>query len=194
MLERKRLVLILPNLKQEGPEWEAWRNSGVGASDLGVILGVAPKNYGTIKDLIHEKATGESKNKINSFIANKGKEIEAKVRAKFELTSDGEFPARCAEKGIVHASYDGLGIFPLEIKYCGAKNTNAIPAHHYVQMQQQMWVADMPRMLFIRSNDGVTTFECWVEFNPWFWKQAEKEIKKFWKRVISAKGISAKSL
>lgn len=174
---------MILDLSQQGEAWEKWRNSGVGASDLGVILGIAPKNYGTVKDLIQEKATGVYKNKINDYIANKGKEIEAKVRAKFELTSDGEFPAVCAEKGIIHASYDGLGLFPVEIKYCGDKNLNVIPPHHYAQMQQQLFVADMERMLFIRSNDGVTTFECWVEFNPWFWKQAHKEIERFWKRV-----------
>ena len=174
---------MILDLKQEGQVWEDWRNSGVGASDLGVILGVSPKNYGSVKDLIEEKVHG-TKKKINEYIANKGKEIEAKVRAKFELTSDGEFPAVCAEKGIIHASYDGLGVFPVEIKYCGAKNINAIPPHHYSQMQQQMWVADMPRMLFIRSNDGVTTFECWIEFNSWYWKQAEKKIEGFRKSVL----------
>src|SRR6185369_888331 len=106
--------LIKIDLQQGTELWHRWRLDGVGASELAMVLNESP--YGNRKDLLNEKITGISAKKIPEFLERKGKEIEAKVRAKYELTSDGEFQAICAEQdanGFIRCSFDGYGEFPI---------------------------------------------------------------------------------
>jgi len=172
-------------MQQGTQEWLERRRQSIGSSDTPVILGLSPYSHPTIAELIKEKR-GEAQPRKNEWVLQKGHEIEAKVRAKFELTSDGEFPPAFMENGIYHASLDGFNSkigMPIEIKYVGAKNVNNIPAHHYAQLMHLMYVSKTDKILFIRSNDGINTFETFVEFNPWFWKKAMPELERFWKRV-----------
>jgi putative phage-type endonuclease len=175
--------LIKRDLIQGSAEWTAWRLSGLGASELAELLDESP--YGDPKKLLARKM-GKAEEKKNQYILDKGHDIETKVRAKYQMKSDGEFPPVCAELDelpFFRASFDGLGAFPLEIKYCGEKNLNVVNKHHWVQIQGQLAVAGADRMLLIKSHNGVDTAEIWVERVEWFWKRALVEIKKFEKKL-----------
>ena len=154
-----------------------------------MVLNESP--YGNRKDLLNEKITGISAKKIPEFLEKKGKEIEAKVRARYEFTSDGEFQAICAEQdanGFIRASYDGYGEFPIEVKYKGKEKLGFVPLHDWMQNQQQMAIACAPKILVLQSNDGVNVKEIWLEFNLDFWLKAEKELINFWVKVERGRG------
>ncbi|QCG99204.1 endonuclease (plasmid) [Azospirillum sp. TSA2s] len=107
------------NLRQGSAEWLAWRDQGVSASDIAVVLGISP--YKTPWRLWAEKAGKVPPEDLsdNMFVAH-GKRCEPAVRAWFEAKHDTMLFPACAEADhpIIRASFDGLtddGI-PVELK------------------------------------------------------------------------------
>lgn len=124
-----------------------------------MILGIS--KYKNAHKLWQEKTGAiETKDDYN-FIFEKGKAIEAKARAYFELMNDKDCPPVCLEMDIytfIRASLDGYNEkenFALEIKYVGKDAMGEeVPPHHFAQLQHQMMVCGANDITYIRSNDG----------------------------------------
>ncbi|WP_207462126.1 lambda-exonuclease family protein [Azospirillum sp. SYSU D00513] len=108
------------NVRQGSAEWLAWRDKGVSASDMAIILGLSP--YKSLWRLWAEKAGVVPPEDLsgNMFVAH-GKRSEPAVRRWFESKHDTMLLPACAESSdtpIIRASFDGLsddGI-PVELK------------------------------------------------------------------------------
>ena len=147
-------------LEQGTDEWHDWRKEGIGASEAPMVLGIS--TYKTSHKLWQEKTGIVETKDENNFVFEKGKSIEAKARAHFELMNDKDCPPICMEMTeypFIRASLDGYNAkenFALEIKYVGKDAMeDVIPAHHMAQLQHQMMVCGANDITYIRSNDGV---------------------------------------
>jgi len=139
-------------LKQGSPEWHTWRRKGVGASETPILLEKSP--YSTTKrDLFFDKSGLDVEmEEQDNFIFRVGHEQEEIIRAAMERETGIKFEPVCLERNGVHlASLDGYdpGKTVLEAKYVGkkvlalAKKTQEIPEHHLIQINKQMFVADV---------------------------------------------------
>lgn len=162
----------------------------MGASELPIILGEVPKNYGTYDELLTEKLGGAPRKK-NDFIMQKGHETETKIRAKLSMKYDLELVPLCVEYDpfpFFRASLDGYhSKLTIEAKFCGGNNLNLVPVHHWIQIQGQLAVTGQDEIVLAKSNNGIDVAEIRIEFNSWFWRKALPEIKKFKKRVESGR-------
>ncbi|KAA1053888.1 YqaJ viral recombinase family protein [Azospirillum argentinense] len=107
------------NLRQGSAKWLAWRDQGVSASDIAVVLGISP--YKSPWRLYAEKAGKVPPEDLsgNMFVAH-GKRCEPALRAWFEVKHDTLLFPACGEADhpYIRASFDGLtddGI-PVELK------------------------------------------------------------------------------
>lgn len=187
-LEESPSVLI--NLAQNTPEWLEWRKTVIGASDTPMIMGLG--THGDMLDVFIAKVYG--KEPENSFILAKGHEIEDKVRANYQITSDGDFPSVCMQKDFLGASADGWNEekrIGLEIKYTGIANMgDEIPEKFYCQCQQQMYVFDVPNWILLRSNDGITIRKDVILRDKRYFGKKLTILKKFWARVQEYKVLN----
>lgn len=175
-------------LEQGTDEWHKWRLQGIGASEAPMILGIS--KYKSAHKLWQEK-TGAIETKDDwNFIFEKGKAIEAKARAYFEIMNDKECPPCCMEMDefpFIRASLDGYNVkenFALEIKYVGKDAMGeAITPQHYAQVQHQMMVCGAKDLTFIRSNDGKTFKADVIKMDEPFIEKLLADEIKFWVMV-----------
>jgi putative phage-type endonuclease len=127
-------------------EWLEWRKKGAGASEVAAIIGVNP--YTTCRQVWLEK-TGRSKGFEGNFATQRGTELEAKARSRYELISMEDMPPATIihpKYDIVRVSLDGLRSDNkkiLEIKCPGESNhkiaqSGKVPDHYVPQVQYQM--------------------------------------------------------
>jgi putative phage-type endonuclease len=91
------------DLSQGSPAWIHWRDSGVGASDAPVIMGV--DYYGVTRErLLHEKITGE-KRKTN-FEMRRGNRLEPLARSLYEQQLG--YPHRVEPAVIEHSEHSWM--------------------------------------------------------------------------------------
>jgi putative phage-type endonuclease len=147
---------VVIDLTQGSDAWKEWRRLGVGGSDAPIILGLS--KYMTRQELLEEKITGVSKRK-NDFVLEKGHEFEAKIRAKYELTTDGDFPPTCFQSDVLEwlrVSLDGYNRdtnTAWEIKWVGKNNVHVeISPSHYCQCQHELMVSGASQVLLLRGN------------------------------------------
>lgn len=153
----------MENLVQGTQEWIEWRKKGIGASEMAAILGLCP--YSTKHQVWLEK-TGRAQNFAGNFATQRGNELEAKARARYELFTMEDAPAALA----VHPKYDICRVsldgkrsdnkLILEIKclgkeYHGMAMSGIIPPHYVPQVQYQLAVtgADMCHFFSYGSDD-----------------------------------------
>lgn len=154
-----------------------------------MILGIS--KYKTAHKLWQEKTGAiETKDDYN-FIFEKGKAIEAKARAYFELMNDKDCPPVCIEAEdlpFLKASLDGYNEkenFALEIKYVGKDAMeDEIPAHHMAQLQHQLMICGAGDITYIRSNDGVKFKADVVKRDQKYIDELLKAELAFWKMVV----------
>lgn len=179
--------MIKVDLIQGSDDWKRWRLAGLGASELAELLDESP--YGGPAELLQMKLTGVERPK-NERVMQKGHDIEPKIRAKLSMKYDLEFETSCAEYEpfpFFRCSFDGYNPkMVLEAKYCGEKNLNLVPVHHWIQVQGQMAIAGKKEMILARSANGIDVAEIRIEFNEWFWKKALAEVKKFAQKLSKA--------
>ena len=138
-------------LKQNSPEWLNWRADGIGASDIGIILGYNP--YKTPLRLYNEKCgyvSDEFSNKATQY----GKEQEPLALAWLEDHFGRDFESICAEHSdypFMRASFDALNLkenIVVEIKSPYNEGSleemkrGKIPKTYLAQLQWQMMIAD----------------------------------------------------
>ena len=138
------------DLKQNTPEWEAFRKDKIGASDAATILGISP--WSTPYQLWMEKKGGEGKTK--SAAMQRGHDLEDEARTLFEKqTGIKTIPAvvQSTYNDFQIASLDGLclqGETFVEIKVPNKEvmalaKEGKLPEHYMAQMQHQLFVADL---------------------------------------------------
>lgn len=141
--------------EQGTPAWLEWRKTGVGASEAAALYGESP--YSTRRELWLAKKgllPDWFIENDNDYIFNKGHEFEEQMRAEYFAMTGEEFKPLC----VVHDTYEFIiasldGVFgnkifeaklvSKEIKDDIAKRgVEAIPRHHWIQMQQQLMVTE----------------------------------------------------
>lgn len=135
-------------MEQGSNEWLEWRRKGIGGSDIAAIVGVC--KYSTPFKIWSEKV-GQSAGFAGNFATERGKELEDRARAKYELLSMEDMPAALAihpKFEILRVSLDGIREDRkkiLEIKCPGRESheialRNQVPDHYRPQTQFQLAV------------------------------------------------------
>jgi putative phage-type endonuclease len=171
--------MIIKTLEQGSQEWHEWRFGLIMASEVPAILGLSPYEYpwNTFENKLHKII------KPPSFIFQKGHEIEAKVRARYEL-DHSDCPPVCMESGIFGASLDGWnGKQAIEIKYVGKDHIDTIPPHHMAQLQAQMFVTDTDSIIYMPC-DGERTVIKEVPRDKIWWKANQLKLKHFHRDLL----------
>jgi putative phage-type endonuclease len=190
---------VLVQLTQGTPEWNAWRQQGIGGSDAPVIEGISP--YRTRRQLFLEKV-GKSglseEDESKEFIFAKGHKTEALIRKQFQDRVGAEIIPVCFQHGefdYLRASLDGydskLGV--LEAKLVGqevlktALEEGEIPAHHYTQMQHQFAVSGAEVGNWFGHDGKKTGALIEVVANKEIIKRLQNKEHQFWDDVKNGK-------
>lgn len=146
------------SLDQGTPEWLAWRESGVPASETAALFNASP--YTTKRELwLARKGKLPSwfiEKEDKAYIFQKGHAFEEKMRAEYFALSGEQFIPVCAEHEefpAIRCSLDGLFSRDGKLKTFEAKlvskevkeeiaRTGVIPKHHWIQIQQQLFVTN----------------------------------------------------
>jgi len=179
-------------MQQNTADWLAWRKTGIGASDVPVILGVSP--WRTPYQLWQEK-TGRSEGQMENSAMARGKALEAQARLAYESTTgEAMQPAERTHAMLtfMRASLDGIsldGKTICEIK-CPGKDDHAkavageVPEKYGQQIQAQLFVSGAERCDYY-SYDGSSGVI--VSVLPDVEKQTQivEACKAFWQHVTS---------
>jgi len=149
-------------IAQEGPEWLAWRRSGVGGSDCSVLMGVNP--WMKEADLRNRKLGLESEGYENERMA-RGKRLEPIVRAMYEDLTGLRMTPVCVEHdkySWFKASLDGLSECESVVLEIKCPNDKAhlealrgwIPRYYYPQVQHQLGVTQAKIMHYVSYSDA----------------------------------------
>ena len=163
------------DLQQRTPEWLVWRNQGITATEIAVVMGKSP--YKSPWRLWCEKV-GKAlpPNLDNNPLVKYGQEHEDQARQLFELTHGEVLLSACAEADVdplFRASFDGLTSAnePVEIK-CPSRTTlekvrrlgkdsDTVRLYMY-QLQFQMMVSGAPKgwlVFFDEDSQSLLEFE-----------------------------------
>lgn len=149
------------DLIQNSPEWYAFRESRLGASDAPIICGISP--YKTAHQLWLEKTKRVERPIAKSnFAMERGHYLEPIVRGLVGFNQDKTYyPAVFTDDDlpIMMASMDGLdddGEEAIEIKYAAKadhaaldeNNPKSIPMKYYPQVQHQLHISKVKRILY----------------------------------------------
>lgn len=148
-------------MEQGSQAWHEWRKQGIGASEMAAIMGLSP--YSTPMKVWKEKL-GLAEAFEGNFATERGSELEAKARARYELKSMNDFPPALAvhpKYEFLRASLDGISDDKktiLEIKVPGKEtHENAklgiVPDHYMIQIQMQLLVTGADECHFFTYSD-----------------------------------------
>lgn len=140
------------NLNQQDPDWFAWRDVGIGSSDVAAILGLS--KFSTAYQLYLDKKGLAPRFKGNPA-TQAGNAVEGKARAIYEMThGDFEsFEPICIEHdsfSFMRASLDGYSDKLrriVEIKYPSEQShqmalNGEVPEQYMIQIQYQLAICD----------------------------------------------------
>jgi putative phage-type endonuclease len=140
------------NLVQGSGEWLAFRNKGIGASDIPVIMGESP--YQKIGELFLQKIGELSPTKQN-FAMKKGHDAEPFIRNRFKQIMGDDYEPMVVSSEVfpwAFASLDGRHEGPRDSAICEIKVVGKsvydecilgnIPHHHMLQIQWQLFVSE----------------------------------------------------
>lgn len=175
-------------LIQGSNEWLAYRASVWNASDAPAMLGCSP--YKTRDELLHEMATGLTAEIApeRQQIFDAGHRFEALARPLAEQIIGEELAPVVGSSDetiagrMLSASFDGIDFMETvgfehkslnqALRECmeGLDESNRLPLHYRVQMEQQIIVSGVERILFMASKwDGEKLTEerhCWYYSDP----------------------------
>lgn len=146
-------------MEQGSDKWLKWRNNGIGASDISILMGSNP--YKTPFQLWEDKCGYKEPEKMNKAMRH-GVKNEPRARKWINDNMMLNFKPICVEdedESIFKASLDGYDIeenFICEIK-CPvrekileeAKNNQRVPDYWFHQMQWQIMITKCERALFV---------------------------------------------
>lgn len=148
-------------MDQKSDEWLEWRRNGIGASDAPVVMGVSP--WKTPYQLWLEKTKRVTPESTSNWAQERGNELEPVARAKFELETGIDMPAKLYQHmdfPWLKASLDGGNDDEragLEIKYLGVNDmklakAGALPPKYIPQVQHQLLVTGYEKIYFFGYN------------------------------------------
>jgi len=194
------------NLQQGTPEWLAWRQAGIGSSDIPIILGVSP--WTKPEKLLREKVTGVPARKSNGAM-RRGHDLEPVARALYEAIMGIPVLPVCGEDDVrewMKVSLDGWDSknrITIEIK-CPNKDDHKlaldgkIPVKYQPQCDWQIGISGSLLHHYVSYNP--TSFAKSEEFAVVLYPRNEGEIsrinseaEKFWCRVVEEREKLAKS-
>ena len=158
--------MIEIDVEQNTDAWTKFRNEGVGASESAALKGICP--YSTAYTLWLNK-TGRGKPFEDNFGMQRGRELESKIRSRFELEQMQDFNPKVGRHPnypMILASFDGVsddGKELLEIKTTSKATLESvdqqiIPPHYYCQVQQQLLVSGADVCHFYVYNEKLNVF------------------------------------
>jgi putative phage-type endonuclease len=173
--------------------WLNWRKQGLGSSDAPIIMGVSP--WKTPHQLWLEKTGKTAGEPTNTYILEKGHNMEPKARALYEIMDKTSYtPVNIQREDHPHlkASLDGYNAeknIALEIKYAGKEDhenaaAGIVPEKYYWQLQHQLMVSDAQMVKYI-SFDGSTINLIEVLPNNRDIKKLFKALNDFWTLVVT---------
>lgn len=190
---------ITHNLVQGSPEWAAHRANHFNASEAPVVLGVS--KYQSRSELLHEKATGISKDidPATQAVFDDGHRFEALARPLAEKIIGEELysPTVSIEiEGLrLSASFDGATMMEDVIFEHKSKNkrlseslsAGVIPDEYKPQLEQQLLIIGADKCLFMASNgDHESALYAWYESDPDLrarliaaWKQFQADLAAY---------------
>jgi putative phage-type endonuclease len=184
------------NIKQNGKEWSAWRNKGLGASLAPVIMEVSP--WSSPFELWTELTGMCAKPDFNPFAVaamQRGHDLEPRARELAEQLLGAPYPAISGEHDTleyIRASLDGYNAERnqlLEIKCPGKEDhgkalRGKVPDKYYPQLQQQFLVSGASSGVYF-SWDGVSETGVAVEVLPdyTYIQELTERLTAFWSRV-----------
>jgi putative phage-type endonuclease len=177
-------------------EWLEWRMEGVGASDAPVIMGVSP--WKTPYQLWKEKVFKEIIT-LENVATQHGKENEDHALAWLEeKTGELFFPQIRAASTLypwMRATLDGWALdtkVACEIKcpyhlanHQKVKRSLECPAKYYPQIQHQLYVANLQKMIFLSFNVAEPEDSVWffVSREEKYIEELIRREKEFWECV-----------
>lgn len=180
------------DLLQGSPEWKAWRRFKIGASEIAAIMGDCP--YNTPLQLYEKKISGIEDAYNPAMEA--GHENEIKARDYINKNTESNYQPDSFESikyPWLIASLDGWdensAVPILEIKYTKKEwhemiRNRDIPKHFQWQLQQQMLVMGVSKVLFV-SYKGKDSIVIIVEENPIMQPQIIQSSKIFYDRMMN---------
>ena len=179
--------------EQGTPEWLAWRQQGIGASDASSIMGES--RFKSAEALLHEKRSKTFNFSQNEAMA-KGVQLEPVARRRYIETTGIEMHPICLQSTRyewLRASLDGISInhdAVVEIK-CGASayrhaaKYRDVPVYYYGQLQHILAITDLASLDFWCFWPGSPEILIPVLRNePYIEYLLEREAD-FWSQVIS---------
>lgn len=189
------------DLIQRTPEWLAWREQGVSASDVAAILGFSP--YKTPWRLWAEKTGMLRPDDLSgNFFVQRGNALEDEARQDFEVRHGTCVLPLCGEADehpVIRASFDGLDDSgrPVEIKVPSEKTYREVLERgveadayklYWPQVQCQIYVsgADQGYLVFYQG-PGVRTELAIARDDDFLLETLVPGCLEFWERVAKKK-------
>ncbi|MEZ7956862.1 MAG: YqaJ viral recombinase family protein [Rubritalea sp.] len=187
------------SLKQDTPEWLAWRNEGIGGSDASTIMG--ENKFQCKSNLLREKCSHPTKSRMNSAMAL-GVALEPKARAYYNTKCSVDSQPMCiqsSEYEWLRASLDGIssdGSRVVEIK-CGQSaykitaKTRRPPRYYYGQFQHLMAVTALDSLDYCCYFPPGRPLLIKIERNQSYIDKLLRLEEAFWKEVIEMRIIES---
>lgn len=160
---------ILDGITQGSEQWAAHRAKSRNASEAPALMGAS--KYMTRNDLLKLKSTGiaEEISPEKQRLFDRGHDSEELARAIVEeMIADDLYPVvGISDDGFLSASFDGVtlnGEIGFEHKLYSADLVEAVrqkdlPAHYYWQLEQQILVGGLKKIIFVCSDGTKDNFE-----------------------------------
>tara|TARA_R100000365_G_C2748574_1_gene80546 strand:+ start:1766 stop:3460 length:1695 start_codon:yes stop_codon:yes gene_type:complete len=204
-------------LIQGSAEWHAYRASVWNASDAPAMMGCSP--YKTRSELLQELAIQlgkEHSDYVQERVLDKGHEFEALTRPLAEQIIGEELAPVVGSSDTViggralSASFDGIDFMETvafehkslnqQLRECmeGLDESDRLPLHYRVQMEQQLMVSGAMRILFMASKwngaDLVEERHCWYYSDAKLreqilagWAQLAEDLAKWQPQAVEVK-------
>jgi putative phage-type endonuclease len=179
------------NLKQDTPEWKAWRKTSITATDAASIMGV--NRYCSLKKLRQKKLGFFPEEEMNQFML-RGKNLEEEARQTFndkEQLDMVPLIAESTEYPFLGASLDGISSchkYILEIK-CPQKKSmeeaksGIVKPLYIAQMQAQLLVTGA-EMCYYYCYDGIENYMIKVYPDKEWQMEYIPKAEEFWMSLV----------
>ena len=194
-------------LIQGSEQWLEWRKTGIGASEMSVIMGSLPFRYEDVLELYKKKAGLETKPFIVTDAIQEGIDTEPEARKRFIQRVGVEVEPRCfthPKHDFLRASLDGFGMAfdDIGIKYNVAVEIKCpqitsykkaakgkIIDYYYTQIQQQIACAELDYEYYYvyRKDEEDILFR--VNRNEEYIQEIYRRGQIFWEGVLAKKPV-----